>query len=189
MYFIVLFGPPAVGKMSVGRNIERATGIRLFHNHMSIEPVLPLFAFGTPPFGRLVDGFRRAVFSEVARSDLPGLIFTFVWNLDNSGDRDWIAAACEPFQQRGADIAMVELRADLEVRLVRNRSPERLLEKPSKRHLLQSEAGLLQLERHRLNSDGTIPLPFRHLVIDTNARTSIEVADMIIEQLQLARAC
>ena len=44
MYFIVIFGPPAVGKMAVGKEIQEATGIRLFHNHMAIEPVLNFFS-------------------------------------------------------------------------------------------------------------------------------------------------
>ena len=136
MHFLVIFGPPAVGKMSVGRNIERATGIRLFHNHMTIEPVLNFFEFGTPPFHRLVDGFRRRIFEEVAQSDLPGLSFTFVWNLDSAEDHDFIAAACEPFRARGANVALIELRAGLATRLARNRSPERLQEKRFGRDVL-----------------------------------------------------
>lgn len=187
MHFLVIFGPPAVGKMSVGKGIERVTGIRLFHNHMTIEPVLNFFSFGTPAFHRLVDGFRLRLFEEVAQSDLPGLCFTFVWDLDSEDDREFVAAACEPFRQRGADISFIELRADLSERLVRNRSPERLREKPSKRNLEQSEANLLALEGYRLNTDGRIPLEYPHLVVDTNGRSSKEVADAIIERLWLAR--
>jgi AAA domain len=185
VHFIVIFGPPAVGKMSVGRLIESATGIRLFHNHMTIEPVLNFFPFGTPQFRRLVDGFRQSLFEEVARSDLPGLCFTFVWDLDNDGDRAFLEAACRPFLTRGADISFVELRADLPERLLRNRTPERLLEKPSKRDLEQSEANLLALECKRLNSDGSIPMTHRHLIVDTNDRSSREVADVILERLDL----
>jgi AAA domain len=186
--FLVIFGPPAVGKTSVGKLIERATGIRLFHNHMSIEPVLNFFPFGTPPFRRLVDGFRQSMFEEVANSDLPGLCFTFVWDLDNDGDRGFLEAACLPFETRGADIAFIELRADLAERLSRNRSPERLLEKPSKRDVEQSEANLLMLEPKRLNTSGTIPLNYRHVVVDTNGRTAHEVADEILVLLGLRRS-
>jgi hypothetical protein len=55
LLFVV--GPPAVGKMTVGREIAERTGLRLFHNHMSAEPVLPFFDFGSPgvrPPGRPV---------------------------------------------------------------------------------------------------------------------------------------
>ena len=48
MKFVLLFGPPAVGKMSVGRELEKITGLRLFHNHMTIELVVPFFDFGLP---------------------------------------------------------------------------------------------------------------------------------------------
>ena len=187
MHFLLIFGPPAVGKMSVGRSIERATGIRLFHNHMSIEPVLNFFPFGTPSFVRLVDGFRQRVFEEVAASDLPGLSFTFVWNLDSESDTRFAAAACELFRSRGAEIALVELKADLEERLVRNRTPERLQEKASKRNLEQSQANLLDLERYRLNTAGDAPLAYPHHVFDTNGRTSQEVAEAVIARLGLSK--
>lgn len=187
MHFLVIFGPPAVGKTSVGKLIERSTGIRLFHNHMSIEPVLNLFSFGTAPFRRLVDGFRQSVFDEVAKSELPGLCFTFVWDLDSDGDRAFLEAACEPFQRCGADISFIELRADLSERLLRNRAPERLLEKPSKRDVEQSEASLLMLERKRLNTSGTLPLKHRHLVVDTNGRSPQDVAEEILRELSLRR--
>ena len=85
---LIVTGPPAVGKMAVGHEIATRTGLRLFHNHLAIEPVLRLFDFGTPPFHRLVEGFRSSVFEEVAASDLPGLIFTYVWAFDHPEDHE-----------------------------------------------------------------------------------------------------
>lgn len=187
MHFLVIFGPPAVGKTSVGKLIEASTRIRLFHNHMSIEPVLSLFPFGSPAFRRLVDGFRQSVFAEVAASDLPGLCFTFVWDLDNEGDREFLQTACVPFQARGADITFIELRADLSERLARNRSPDRLLEKPSKRDLEKSQANLLMLDQKRLNTNGLIPLNYRHVVVDTNGRSAQETADEVLQRSGLRR--
>jgi len=86
--------------MAVGREIEAATGLRLFHNHVAIEPVLPFFTFGTEPFVRLVDGFRNHMFEEVAQSDLPGMIFTFVWDLNSQADTDFVERACNVFAKR-----------------------------------------------------------------------------------------
>ena len=40
MHLVCIFGPPAVGKMTVGRELSRQTGSKLLHNHMTIEPVL-----------------------------------------------------------------------------------------------------------------------------------------------------
>lgn len=74
---VVIVGPPAVGKMTVGLELSDLTGIPLFHNHLSIEAVLPVFEFGSEPFNRLVSGFRRQVFTEVAQSELAGLVERF----------------------------------------------------------------------------------------------------------------
>jgi hypothetical protein len=69
---LVITGPPAVGKMTVGLEVAKLTGFRVFHNHLTIDPVLRFFAFGTPPFDRLVGAWRQQLLAEVAASDLPG---------------------------------------------------------------------------------------------------------------------
>jgi len=51
---VVIFGPPAVGKMTVGRALTAQSRFRLFHNHAVLEPLLEVFDYGTPPFMRLV---------------------------------------------------------------------------------------------------------------------------------------
>jgi len=59
---VVLVGPPAVGKMTVGQALAARTGMRLFHNHQTLDLVFRFFPFGTPPFQRLVAEFRRLIF-------------------------------------------------------------------------------------------------------------------------------
>lgn len=43
MKLLLLFGDAAVGKMTVGQELCKITDFRLFHNHMTIEPVLEIF--------------------------------------------------------------------------------------------------------------------------------------------------
>ncbi|WP_049622910.1 hypothetical protein [Frateuria defendens] len=98
---LFLIGPPAVGKMTVGATIAARTGLRLFHSHQTIDLVLPLFRFGSAPFERLVRGFRRRIFEEVAQSDLPGLIFTYVWAFDQPKDAQIAEELADVFRERG----------------------------------------------------------------------------------------
>ena len=35
MKFVIIFGPPAVGKMTVGYELAKFTGLKVFHNHMT----------------------------------------------------------------------------------------------------------------------------------------------------------
>ena len=185
---LVIFGPPAVGKMTVGRAIQRRTGLPLFHNHMAIEPALRYFEFGSEPFGKLVNTFRRALFHSVANSELPGLIFTYVWDLDAASDRRALERLAAQYETVGANIAFLELRASLPERIARNKGEDRIAAKPSKRDLVRSEANLRALESMKLNSDGPIPLPYRHVVIDTDGLTAMAVAARAIDELGLVWA-
>ena len=54
-------------------------GAILLGNHMTIDLVSNFFGYGSESGQRLVKLFRKEIFEEVAKSDLPGLIFTFVW--------------------------------------------------------------------------------------------------------------
>lgn len=157
---VFIVGPPAVGKMTVGYELAKRTGIRLFHNHQSIELVLQYFPYGTPPFHRLVGELRRRIFEEVAASDLPGLIFTYVWAFDDPGEEPSVEAYAKVFRDRGHRVVFAELEATQEERLRRNETEFRLAEKPSKRNIEVSRQRLLADDaRYQLNSGGEPAVP------------------------------
>lgn len=154
MKLVIIIGPPAVGKMTVGRALEKITDLKLFHNHMSIELVLNFFSFDSPGFSKLVNDIRFSVFREVAKSDLEGLIFTLVWDFDSKEDEKFVDEITAVFKEQDAQICLVELRADLEKRLERNRHEDRLAAKPSKRDVEWSEKVMLYHEKkYRMNSE------------------------------------
>ncbi len=186
MKFILIFGPPAVGKMSVGRELEKLTGIKLFHNHMTIELVVPFFYFGTKPFNRLVNLFRKEIFKEVAKSDLKGIIFTFVWAFNLPSEEKYLNKILKIFEAEKADIYFIELEADLNERLKRNKTAERLEHKPTKRDLKKSEFFLLQdEEKYRMNSiKGEIKRKNYLKINNTNLDAKI-VAELIKKKFKL----
>ncbi len=186
---IVLVGPPAVGKMTVGHELATRTGLRLFHNHHTIDLVLRFFAFGTPPFQRLVGEFRRRMFEEVAASTLPGLIFTYVWAFNETSDAAAVESYVAPFRARGGRVVFVELEASQEERLRRNETPFRLAEKPFKRDLAASRANLLAADAtHQLNSAGAFDTRDDYLRLNTTALAAAEVAERVIAHFGIPRA-
>ncbi|MBK7869168.1 MAG: AAA family ATPase [Saprospiraceae bacterium] len=146
MKLVIIIGPPAVGKMTVGQALEKITNLKLFFNHMSLELVNVFFDFGTEAFERLDKTIRFAIFNEVANSDLEGLIFTLVWDYNFKEDEAYVNEIIQVFRKRNAQICLVELQADLEERLKRNKHTHRLSHKPSKRNLEFSEKSLLRFE-------------------------------------------
>lgn len=153
MKFVVIFGPHAVGKMTVGQELSKITGLKLFHNHMTIDLVANFFDFGTDQGKRLVNKFREEIFREVSKSDLYGMIFTYMWAFDEQSDWDYVDSFCNLFEENGSNIYFVELEADFNVRIERNKSPNRLANKPTKRDIEHSEMIFRKLEeKYRLNS-------------------------------------
>ncbi len=185
---VFIVGPPAVGKMTVGHELAQQTGLRLFHNHHTIDLVLRFFAFGTPPFRRLVGEFRRRIFEEVAASDLPGLIFTYVWAFDDARDAATVEEYVGIFRQRNGRVMFVELEASQAERLRRNATEFRLAEKPSKRDLDASRCRLLEDDqRYQLNTNGVYDDRADYLRIDTTDLTAADVADRIVMHFDLPR--
>jgi len=171
--------------MTVGMELTALTGIPLFHNHLSIEAVLPVFDFGTEPFNRLVSEFRDRMFVEAAESELPGLIFTYVWAFDQQEDQDFIEKQKVVFESRGGRVVFVELWADLETRLARNKTEPRLSEKPSKRDVEESGKRLLALDQEWVMvSKGAFPFP-DHIRIDNSQLSPRAVAGRIIEHFNI----
>jgi hypothetical protein len=186
MKFVLIFGPQAVGKMTVGQELTKITDLKLLHNHMTIELVTPIFDFGTKEGQRLVNLFRQEIFEAVAKSDLEGLIFTYVWALNHPSDWEYVNNVCKIFESRGGTVYFVELEADLNERIERNKSPHRLEHKPTKRNIEWSENNLKEsMKKYRLNSfDGEIKIEEYIRINNTNMGAE-EVAKVIKEKFKL----
>ena len=70
--FVLIIGPKAVGKMTVGQELEKITGLKLLHNHMTLDLVSKFFDFDNhrKKLSEISDLFRFTLFEEVAKSDL-----------------------------------------------------------------------------------------------------------------------
>lgn len=188
MKFVVIFGPQAVGKMTVGHALVEITGLKLFHNHMTIDLVAPLFGYGSgsPVGSQLVNHFREKIFEAFAKSDQEGLIFTYLWALDDQRDWQYIEQVCAIFRNQGAAIFFVELDADLEERIKRNKTPHRLQHKPSKRNIEWSEQELIEsANSERLHSKPGEIKEQNYIKINNTNLSPQEVANIIKDTFYL----
>lgn len=192
MHLVLVIGPPAVGKMTVGQEIARRTTYRLFHNHQSIDPLLSVFDYGSTSFTRLNEMIRREVFAEAIASGIPGLIFSCVVALDDQADIRRVEGYVRPVIEAGGRVDVVELTADLATRVAREGSENRLLHKSSKRDVDWARGNVHDMERDFVMTaaglpDGRLPWPWPHVVVDTVADPPPVTAERIIDHLQLPR--
>ena len=183
MKFVLIIGPQAVGKMTVGQELAKITKLKLFHNHMTIELVrelLPLDAAGWA----LVMELRESVFRYFARSEQEGMVYTGLWYFDDPMDHLYYNGILALWREErpDAEIFVVELEADFGERLRRNASENRLAHKPSKRDLAWSENDLRNShEKHRLNSEPGEIIEANYLRLDNTRLSAEDTARAICE--------
>jgi hypothetical protein len=185
MKLVVIFGAGAVGKMTVGQELMKITDLRLYHGRKDIEMGVEIFGKRVAKVDRRI---REVIFEEFAKSDLYGMIFTYMWAFDCQSDWDYIDSLVDIFRHKGADTYYVELVAPQEIRLQRHTTENRLEHKASKRNIEWSTALLLNEDKnYRLvSNDGEIPFE-NYIKIDNSNLAPNVVAEMIKERFSLGR--
>ena len=183
MKILFLFGDAAVGKMTVGQELMKITGLRLFHNHMTIEPVIEIFGYFNPP---AINRLRQVIFEEFAKTKNYGMIFTFMFAFDSQADWEELEHIKDIFRPYGAEFYHVELVAPQNIRLERNSTENRLKHKASKRDIELSNQRLLNDDKnHRFESfDGEIKFD-NYIKIDNSQLSADEAAKIIKERFDL----
>lgn len=178
MKLVLIIGAGAVGKMTVGQELMKITDLRLFHNHMMIEPVIDVFGSFK---GDTITKLREVIFDDFLKTDHVGMIFTFMWAFDIEAEWEYV----ENLIKRFDEIYCVELIASQNVRLERNKTENRLKHKASKRDIDASNKRMLNEERHRLVSyEGEIPFK-NYLRINNENIEAKDVAKMIKDTFSL----
>ncbi len=172
--FVFLYGPPAVGKLTVAELLAERTGFRLAHNHLVIDAVTPLFPFGTEPFFDLVARFRSDRFEAAAREGLD-LVLTYGYT---PADEAAVRGCLEIVREHGGRLLFVQLVASRETLLERVVLPSR------RDHGKLDDAA--SLEEVLTQWDFSQPVPFEpNLRIDTDTLNPTEAAERIISHYGL----
>ena len=177
MKLVFIIGDAAVGKMTVGQELMKITDLRLFHNHMTIEPVIEIFGRYD---GKTIAEMRDLIFKNFAASENYGMIFTLMMDFDMPSEWEYLEHIKSIFEPYGTEFYYVELIAPQEVRLQRNVTENRLKNKPSKRDLDSSNQRLINDDAHHrcVSREGEIPFD-NYLRIENSDKEADEVAAMI----------
>ena len=178
MKLVLIIGAGAVGKMTVGQELMKITNLRLFHNHMMIEPVIEIFGKFK---GDTILKLREIIFNDFINDDNEGMIHTLMWAFDMKSDWEYVENLSKKFDE----VYCVELIASQQIRLERNKTENRLINKASKRDIEASNNRLLNEDKHRLVSyEGEIPFK-NYLRINNENLDPKEVAKIIKEKFNI----
>ena len=174
MNLVFLYGPPAVGKLTVARALAARTGLKLFHNHLVLDAITALFDYPTPPYVRLRESLWLQMFQAAAAEDVS-LVFTFMPEISVApGFPDRVRDAILP---HGGRLRLVELTCPIIVQDTRLDAPSRA-----------DFAKLRDLDVMRdLRANGWLdyPMPPAELTVDTGSLSPDEAAELIQRGLTL----
>ncbi len=175
MRLVVLYGPPGVGKLTVAKILAKRTGYRLFHNHLSTDLVSEVFPQRTKARFDAINHIRLYLIEAAAKSDLKGMIFTYVYAVQRSGetiDDAWVRGAVRKVAKHRGKIFFVKLTCNEDAlhRRLRARSRKKFRKLRSVRVLRKAE------EQYHFDK----PIPFvKNLVIDNTSIAPQKAATMI----------
>lgn len=176
MKLVFIHGLPGVGKLTVAREVAGLTGFKVFHNHLTVDLVQSLFAFGSPPFVELRETIWLAALSQAVEAGLDGLIFTFAF--ERTVREGFIENVRTVVEANGGEVLFVELKCSTE-------ELERRIVRPSRKIF----GKLSSVEQFReLRNAGAFAnpgIPTQSLVLDTTEISASETARLIVNSLRL----
>jgi hypothetical protein len=177
MRLVFIFGLPATGKLTVARELARLTGYKLFHNHLAVDLLLPVFEFGSEPFVELREEIWLAVFNRAARGGVPVMIFTFA--PENTVRPKFVHNVVAAVSSSGGAVDFVELTCPL---------PElkRRIESASRREHGKLTSVALFDQLYAAGNFNSPAMPEAKLSIDTSLHSPAEAAKQIVQTLELA---
>jgi hypothetical protein len=167
MKLLLIYGRPAVGKLTVAREVAALTGGRLFHNHLAVNLALSVYDFGTPGFIALREQVWNDVFRRVLSDRLPLLIFTF--NPENTVSQKYIDGLFAEVAAAGGEVIPVELFAS------ESKIEERLGSESRRRDGKMLDVSMYRNLRAKGAFDGPV-IPAPKLRIDTGEIAPAEAA-------------
>lgn len=191
MALIVLIGSQAVGKMTVGKELEKQIDGKLLFNHQTLDLFADFLGYSKDAF-LLSDRTRKELFKAFVNNPETNtaktIIFTVVIDFDSTYDIEFLQDISSIFLEANQKVYFVELVAALRERLKRNVHEERLKAKPSKRDTKFSRKEILTSARkNRLESrENEVKKLFpvvKHLKINNTKLAPKEVCTQIISEL------
>ncbi len=175
MKLVIIHGPPAAGKHTVGAEIARRTGFKLFHNHVTIDCVKSVLEFGGPEFWSLNTLIRVAIIAAAARQNIS-VIHTFCY--EYAADDEQFAELVAAAEDNGGEVHIVLLRCDPDERKRRIGNESRVrIGKLTDPDSVDRPGKIIELSK---------PFPGREtLIIDTTRTSPDATASQIIETFGL----
>lgn len=170
-----IHGIPAVGKLTVAKQIENSIASKLFDNHVAIDTALSIFEVGEPGFWDLVQNIRTSVLTAALEQNIQIVIMTYCYA--DPEDKIAIDQFEDIYKSYGGEILPVYLYCSEQEAMKRIGNIDR-----AKRKKISTKNGL----QNFLSENNITWLPQKNcLKLTTENITAKETAEIIIQHFKL----
>ncbi len=127
MKLVVIYGPPAVGKLTVAKALAETTGLSILHNHLVSDLVLAVFDRNTPTAINLNASIKNLIFETAAKRKHPGIITTFLYDRNKKSQIEkWYKDCLKILRRYKVEIFLVRMSCNIETLKKRVVDPSRI---------------------------------------------------------------
>ena len=178
MKLVFIYGPPAVGKLTVAQELVKITPFAAFDDHLAINSLQPVFGARPHSMNKVVEQIRLAVIEEAAVAGID-LVFTFVYA--HAQDVRHVDRICDVVERHGGEMCFVQLTCSRDAQEVRVVHPDRAS--------FKSVSSVNLVRDWNARYDLLTPIPNRNsLSIDNTNLSAALVAQMIAQHYELRMA-
>src|SRR5438477_5463820 len=175
MKLIFIYGPPAVGKLTIATELASLTSFAVFDDHPAINALQPAFGGLPKSMDKVVEQIRLAVIEEAARAGVD-LIFTFVYA--HPQDVPYVDRVAATVERHGGEMCFVQLTCSTEAQEARVVHADRAQ--------FKSVDSVEIVREWNARYELLTPIPGREsLSIDNTQLPATAVAPQIAEQFEL----
>lgn len=179
---ILIYGPQAVGKMTVGQSLASQLKYGMVHDHMILDIAARIYPYHSIEFYNE----KRCLLLDIARRSIKnkrGLVLTRTFDFNCLNDQLEIDMLLT--LQKDTPIIFVGLDSSLGVRIKRNSTRNRLYHKPTKKNITRSQKRLILASKSfKYFPDNNILSKLsRHIYINNDEKKPCQVTKEIISYI------
>lgn len=85
MKLVVIYGPPASGKLTIAKKLSKLTTLKLFHNHIVNDALAEILDNTKDSYWDAGDDVKIKIIETAAKQKIKGIIFTLMRAKDKKG--------------------------------------------------------------------------------------------------------
>ncbi len=172
MKLVILYGPPAAGKLTIAKELANIAAIKVFDNHQVIDLIEPIVSRQYNDFAKLIYDTQRTIIDAVVKANQINIAITFPFAANLQRDIDFITELTVATRKQGSEVYPIFLTCDTETLMKRALEPSR----KAYGKITTTEIMAQMIEKYNFDT----PLDFEgNVIFNTQAFSAPEVAAKI----------